>query len=65
MANSITVAPVGNVIDVDLIGNQGAALVVIGNSVTTRSYNVFTTRTFLTQSQIYEEDGEVTHDTDI
>lgn len=54
--NDVEVVQIGNGLTVD--GD-------FSNSIDCIVYNVFTTRTFLTQAQIYEEDGEVTHDTDI
>lgn len=46
---------------VEPIGNS-VVLKTTANILSIDVYDVFTTRTFLSQSQIYEEDGEVTHD---
>jgi hypothetical protein len=49
------------IISVEAIGNQ-TELTAIGNSVELTVYNVFTSRSYITQFQISEENEEVGHE---
>lgn len=51
------------IITLEAIGNQ-TELTAIGNSVELTIYNVFTSRTFITQFQFNEENEEVGHEND-
>lgn len=54
-----------NDVEIVPIGNSLFLEEPFSNTIEVRTYNVFTTRSFLSHSQVYEEDGELKDDIDI